>query len=61
MRAVSVTVLAIMIIAVGLALRPTLLATAAVTERTDSQIDPYALQSTIETKALPQQTPVDLF
>jgi hypothetical protein len=59
MRAVSVTFLAIVIIAMGLALRPTLLATAAVTEQ--SQIDPYALQSTLETKALPEKTPVNLF
>lgn len=61
MRAISVTVLLIAIIAIGLALRPTPLATAAVTEQADSQIDPYALQSSVETKALPQQTPVDLF
>ena len=61
MRAVAVTVLAMTIIVMGLALRPTPLATAAVTEQTDSQIDPYALQSTVATKALPQQTPGDLF
>jgi DNA-binding transcriptional LysR family regulator len=61
MRVVAVTVLAIAIIAIGLALRPTPFATAAVTDQTSIQIDPYALQSTSETKALPERTPGDLF
>lgn len=61
MRYVAVTVLVLGVAAMGLALRPTPFATAAVTDQTSSQIDPYALQSTIETKMLPQSTPRDLF
>jgi DNA-binding transcriptional LysR family regulator len=61
MRVVAVTILAIAIIAVGLALRPTPSATAAVTDQTSNQIDPYALQSMIGTKALPWQVPENLF
>ena len=61
MRAVAVTVLAITIIAVGLALRPTPFATAAVTDQTSNQVDPYALQSAIGAKALPWQVPENLF
>lgn len=61
MRVIAVTVLAIAIIAVGLALRPSPSAIAAMTDQTSGQINPYALQSTTEMKALPQQTPVDLY
>lgn len=58
MRYLAVTVFLVAIVATGLALRPTPSATAAVT---DNQIDPYALQSTIGTKALPDWNPKDLF
>jgi Bacterial regulatory helix-turn-helix protein, lysR family len=61
MRIVAVTILAITIIAMGLALRPTPSATAAVTEQTSNQVDPYALQSTPESKALPWQIPENLY
>ena len=61
MRVVAVTVLAVAIIAMALALRPTPSATAAVTGQTDNQIDPYALQSAIGTKVLPDLNPKDLF
>lgn len=61
MRVVAITVLAIAIIAMGLALRPTPFATAAVTEQPSNQIDPYAMQSTAKTKALPWQTPENLY
>ena len=61
MRVVAVTILAIAIIAVGLALRPTPFATAAVTDQTSNQIDPYALQSATDVKALPWQVPENLF
>ena len=61
MRVVAVTVLAIAIIAMGLALRPTPSATAAVTEQASNQVDPYALQSTPETNALPWKMPENLY
>jgi LysR family transcriptional regulator, hydrogen peroxide-inducible genes activator len=61
MRVVAVTVLAIAIIVIGLALRPTPSATAAVTDQTSNQVDPYALQSTTDIKALPWQTPDNLY
>jgi hypothetical protein len=59
MRVVAITVLAIVIMAMGLALRPTPSATAAATS--SSQVDPYAMQSTTETKALPWKTPENLY
>jgi hypothetical protein len=61
MRIIAVTVLAIAIIATGLALRPTPSATAAVTDPTSNQVDPYALQSTSETKALSWKMPENLY
>ena len=61
MRVVAVTILAIAIIATGLALRPTPSATAAVTEQTSNQVDPYAIQSTSETKGLPWTIPENLY
>jgi DNA-binding transcriptional LysR family regulator len=61
MRVVAVTVLAIAIIAMGLALRPTPSATAGVPEQMSNQVDPYALQSTIDAKALPWQAPANFF
>jgi len=61
MRVVAVTILAIAIIAMGLALRPTPSATAAVTDQTSNQVDPYALQSTTDAKELPWQVPANLF
>ena len=61
MSVVAATILAIAIIAVGLALRPTPFATAAVTDQTSNQIDPYALQSATDVKALPWQVPENLF
>ena len=61
MRVVAVTVLAIAIIATGLALRPTPSATAAVTNQAINQVDPYALQSTPETNALPWKMPENLY
>jgi molybdenum-dependent DNA-binding transcriptional regulator ModE len=61
MRVVAVTVLAIAIIATGLALRPTPSATAAVTDQATNQVDPYALQSTPESKALPWTIPENLY
>jgi hypothetical protein len=61
MRVIAVTILGIAIIAIGLALRPTPFATAAVTDQPGNQIDPYALQSMIGARSLPQQTPENLF
>ncbi len=61
MGVVAVAVLTIAIIAMGLALRPTPSATAAVTERTSNRVDPYALQSTDEMKTLPEQNAAGLF
>jgi regulatory helix-turn-helix LysR family protein len=52
MRVVAITVLAIAIIATGLALRPTSSATAPVADQTSNPIDPYATESTIWTKSL---------
>ena len=61
MRVVAITVLAIAIVAMGLALRPAPSATAAVTEQTSNQVDPYAMQSTVGVQALPQQIQENLF
>jgi len=61
MGVVAVAVLTITIIAMGIALRPAPSATAAVTERTSNQVDPYALQSTDEMKTLPEQNAAGLF
>ncbi len=61
MRIVAVTVLAVAIVALGLALRPTPHATAAVTDPSINQIDPYALQSTPVAKMLPWNTPDNLY
>jgi molybdenum-dependent DNA-binding transcriptional regulator ModE len=61
MRVVAITILAIAIVAMGLALRPTPSATAAVTDQTSNQVDPYALQSTTDAKELPWQAPANLF
>lgn len=61
MRVAAVTFFAIAIMAMGLALRPSPSAVAAMTGQTNIQIDPYALQSTTEAKGLPQQTPASLF
>ena len=61
MRVVAVAILAIAIIAMGLALRPTPSATAGVTDPTSNQVDPYAMQSTTDARALPWQAPANLF
>ncbi len=61
MRVVAVTILAIAIIAIGLALRPTPFATAAVSQPASNQVDPYAMQSTTDTKALPWHVPDNLY
>lgn len=61
MRVVAATVLVIAIMAMGLALRPSPSAIAAMTDQPSNQVDPYALQSTTAMKGLPQQTPENLF
>jgi hypothetical protein len=57
MRALAVTVLTIAFVATGLALR----STPSATEPLSSQISPYALQSTVEMKTLPEQNSENLF
>jgi hypothetical protein len=55
MRVIAVTVVTIAILVMGLTLRPTPFATAALPEPASAQIDPYALQLTIDIKSLPKQ------
>ncbi len=55
MRVIAVTVVTIAILVMGLTLRPTPSATAALPEQASAQIDPYALQLTIDIESLPQQ------
>lgn len=57
MRALAVTILTIAIIAVGLALR----STPSATEPLSAQVDPYALQSTVDMRTLPEQNADNLF
>jgi LysR family transcriptional regulator, hydrogen peroxide-inducible genes activator len=61
MRVVAITLLAIAITAMGLALRPTPSATAPLDDQTSNQIDLYAMQSSVWTKSLPERTPENLF
>jgi transposase-like protein len=60
MRIIAVTVATIAILVMGLTLRPTLYATAGLPEQASVQIDPYALQLTIDAKSLPEQKTGDL-
>jgi hypothetical protein len=53
MRVVAVAVTTIAIIILGLSWRPTPHATAAAPEQARVQIDPHALQSTVDAKTLP--------
>jgi hypothetical protein len=59
-RVVAVTVATIAVLMMGLALSQTPDATAAQNDRANAQIDPQALQVTIDIKSLPQQTTGDL-
>jgi hypothetical protein len=61
MRVIAVTVVTIAILGMGLTLRPFPSATAALPEQASAQIDPYALQVTIDSKSLPEQKIGDLF
>lgn len=60
MRIIAVTVVTIAILAMGLTLRPAPSATAAPPEQASAQIDPYALQLTIDIRSLPKQDTGDL-
>ena len=60
MRVVAVTAVTIAVLMMGLALSQTPDATAAQNDRTSAQIDPQALQVTIDIKSLPEQTTGDL-
>jgi len=60
MRVIAVTVVTIAILVMGLTLRPSPSATAALPEQASAQIDPYALQLTIDIKSLPKQDTGDL-
>ena len=55
MRVVAVTVAMIAILVMALTLRPTPSATAAMPAQASAQIDPYALQTTIDIRSLPEQ------
>lgn len=55
MRVIAVTVATIAILVMGLTLRPTPSATAALPEQASAQIDPSALQLTIDIESLPKQ------
>jgi len=55
MRVTAVAIMTIAIIVMGLSLRPAPHATAAAPEQARVQIDPYALQSTVNPKSLPHQ------
>ena len=59
MRVIAVAVATIAILAMGLTLRPTPSATAALPAQASAQIDPYALQSTIDIWSLPEQNTGD--
>jgi hypothetical protein len=61
MRVTAVAVMTIAIIVMGLSLRPAPHATAAAPEQTRVQIDPDALQSTINPNSLPSQDFADPF
>jgi hypothetical protein len=61
MRVVAITILAIAVIAMGLALRPTPSATAAVSQPASNLVDPYAMQSTTDIRTLPWQVPDNLY
>lgn len=61
MRVVAITILAIAVVAIGLALRPTQSATATVSQPTSNLIDPYAMQSTTDIRTLPWQVPDNLY
>ena len=60
MRVVAVTVAMIAILVMALTLRPTPSATAAMPAQASAQIDPYALQTTIDIRSLPEQNTGDL-
>ena len=60
MRVIAVTVVTIAILVTGLTLRPAPSATGALPEQASAQIDPYALQLTIDIKSLPKQDTGDL-
>jgi DNA-binding transcriptional LysR family regulator len=60
MRVIAVTVATIAILVLGLTLRPTPSATAALPAQASAQIDPYALQLTIDSKSLSAQNTGDL-
>jgi hypothetical protein len=55
MRVIAVTFATIAVLVMGLTLRPTPTATAALPAPARVQIDPYALQLTIDIKSLPEQ------
>ena len=59
MRVIAVTVVTLAILLMGLTLRPTPSATAALPEQASAQIDPYALLRTIDIKSLPEQNTGD--
>ncbi len=60
MRVVAVTVVTIAVLMMGLALSQTPDATAAQNDQASAQIDPQALQITIDIKSLPEQAAGDL-
>jgi beta-phosphoglucomutase-like phosphatase (HAD superfamily) len=60
MRVIAVTIATIAILAMGLALRPTPSATAALPAQASAEIDPYTLQITVDRKSLPEQSTGDL-
>jgi len=59
MRVLAVTVVTLAILLMGLTLRPTPSATAALPEQASAQIDPYALLRTLDIKSLPEQNTGD--
>jgi Bacterial regulatory helix-turn-helix protein, lysR family len=61
MRAVAVTVIAIVLVITALTIRPTPHATAAAPDQTRVQMDPYVLHSRVNTKSLPNQDVRDLY
>lgn len=61
MRTLAIAVVAIAILAIGVALHPTPSATAFEPAQLNVQVDPYALQSGTDARSLPVQQTQDLF